>query len=167
MSPITGSLIGEIEFSEGTVFIPFDDEHDGLIAEIERNEIFGLIEQYPVVQDVVAFDAIYEKLANKNQPNGYAGLNSNGKINASLFQYDYYNEDFSLTLSDITNKKIVLSKTPIYPQSVVLQPHGALPQLYGIDYVVVSNEVHWSGLGLDGFLNEVGEGVRVSYKSED
>lgn len=163
MSPITGSLIGEIEFSDGSVFIPFDDEHDGLIAELEQNDIFGLIEQYPVVQD----SNLFEKLVNKNQPNGYAGLNANGKIESSLFAYDYYNEDFYLTATDITNKKLVLSKTPIFSQSVVVQPHGALPQLYGIDYVVVSNEVHWGGLGLDGFLNELGEGVRVTYKSED
>lgn len=163
MSPITGSLIGEIEFSDGSVFIPFDDEHDGLIAELEQNDIFGLIEQYPVVQD----SNLFEKISNKNQPNGYAGLNADGKIEASLFAYDYYNEDFYLTASDITNKKLVLSKTPIFSQSVFVQPHGALPQRYGIDYVVVSNEVHWNGLGLDGFLNELGEGVRVTYKSED
>lgn len=181
MAVIFGSLIGEIEFPDNTIdedgligeivfedsiSVPIDDD-ESLIAEIEFNEIFAFIDQYPIVQDANSLDAIFEKKANKNQPNGYAGLNGDGKIESSLFAYDYYNEDFSLTVTDIANKKLVLSKTPIFPQSVVVIPYGALPQRYGIDYVVVSNEIQWSGLGLDGFLNDVGEAVRVQYKSEE
>lgn len=69
-----------------------------------------------------------------------------------------------ITLSslDISQKKITLSKTPLYPSSLKFIPDGGIEQRINIDYVVSTNEIIWNGLTLDGFLEE-GEIVRVTY----
>lgn len=160
-------IIAEIELEEIIeVDAPLDIEEEFLYAEIENNGLVALIEEFPNFH-IEVFDAIYEKLENKNQPNGYAGLNGDAKIPANLLAYSYYYEDVALNATQILNKKIILSKIPIFPESVIVQPDGALPQKYGVDFEVVSNEIRWNGLGLDGFLTELGEVIRVLYKSED
>lgn len=68
----------------------------------------------------------------------------------------------TLTASDIENKRIVLDPAPSYPASVTLTPIGGIPQANGIDFEVVENELRWSGLGLDNFL-EANESLIVSY----
>lgn len=69
---------------------------------------------------------------------------------------------FTLTSLDITEKKVTLSKTPLFPSSVKLIPDGGIEQRINIDYLVNTNEIIWNGLTLDGFLEE-GETVRVTY----
>lgn len=62
--------------------------------------------------------------------------------------------NITLTNLDISNKFIILSKSPLLPESVTLVPAGGIQQVNGIDFEVVGNELRWNGLGLDGFLEE-------------
>lgn len=68
----------------------------------------------------------------------------------------------TLNESDILVKKVILDPAPSYPASVTLTPMGGIPQANGIDFEVVGNELRWSGLGLDNFL-EANEKLIVSY----
>lgn len=72
---------------------------------------------------------------------------------------------FTLTLSDISAKKVVLSHAPLFPEGVLFLPDGGITQRYGVDFTVVSNEIRWNGLELDGFLEE-GEIINIVYLSE-
>lgn len=60
--------------------------------------------------------------------------------------------NITLTATDIVNKYITLTTTPITPNSVTLVPVGGIQQINGTDFEVVGNELRWDGLGLDGFL---------------
>jgi len=60
----------------------------------------------------------------------------------------------TLTLLDINNKYIILPFTPVDSDNVSVTPAGGIPQINGIDFEVISNEIHWNGLGLEGFLEE-------------
>jgi hypothetical protein len=73
-------------------------------------------------------------------------------------------EEFSLTSTDITNKKVTLTYIPIDGNYVTLDVIGGGPQDNGTDFSVNAalKEVGWSGLGLDGIL-EAGDVLRVTY----
>lgn len=60
--------------------------------------------------------------------------------------------NITLTSSDITNKYVVLSNTPLFPNAVTLIPAGGIEQINGVDFEVVGNQLRWNGKGLDGFL---------------
>ncbi len=60
---------------------------------------------------------------------------------------------YELTQEDINNKFVTLPNTPLVSSSVVLIPEGGIPQTYGVDYIVVGNQLRWDGLGLDNFLD--------------
>lgn len=68
----------------------------------------------------------------------------------------------TLSATNITNKKIVLESAPINPLSVSLIPDGGIPQRNEIDFEVIGNEVSWSGMGLDGVLED-GETIFLTY----
>lgn len=70
----------------------------------------------------------------------------------------------TLSLTDITNKQIILSKAPSYPDAVTLFPRGGIPQMNGIDFQVSGNILSWSGLGLDNFLEE-NEIIEIGYSA--
>lgn len=59
-----------------------------------------------------------------------------------------------LTQNDIDNKYVTLASAPLISSSVVVIPEGGIAQAYGIDFIVVGNQLQWSGLGLDNFLDE-------------
>jgi len=59
-----------------------------------------------------------------------------------------------LTQNDINNKFVTLASTPLIASSVVVTPEGGIAQAYGIDFIVVGNQLRWDGLGLDNFLDE-------------
>ena len=73
-------------------------------------------------------------------------------------------EEFVLTSTDITNKKVVLAYTPINSNYVRLDVIGGCAQSNGNDFIVntMTKELSWSGLGLDGILS-VGDRLRVTY----
>lgn len=83
----------------------------------------------------------------------------------SIKTYEYFYEDVILTAQQIADRKITLSKTPAFPETLLFIPDGGTTQRYGEDYTVVGNEVRWSDLGLDNFL-EVGEIIRITYQFE-
>lgn len=60
----------------------------------------------------------------------------------------------TLTLSDINNKYIILPFTPVDSDNVLITPAGGITQINGIDFEVIGNQIHWNGLGLEGFLDE-------------
>lgn len=83
-------------------------------------------------------------------------------ISQDALSQEWKNEAFTLTLSQITLKKITLAFTPKDREAVRLIPDGGPEQRLGIDYEVMNNEILWNGLTLDGFL-EIGETIRVIY----
>ena len=86
------------------------------------------------------------------------------KINNLKF-YKNNIETVILTFQQISDKKITLSKLPAFPDALSFIPTGGIAQKYGEDYTVVNNDIDWSGMGLDGFLEE-GEEITISYQSE-
>jgi len=73
-------------------------------------------------------------------------------------------EEFTLTSTDITNKKVTLTYTPVNANYVRLDVIGGGAQDNGVDFSVnvTTKELSWSGLGLDGIL-EAGDVLRVTY----
>jgi len=73
-------------------------------------------------------------------------------------------EEFTLTSTDITNKKVTLTYTPVNGNFVRLDVIGGGAQDNGVDFSVnaTTKELSWSGLGLDGIL-EAGDVLRVTY----
>lgn len=67
-----------------------------------------------------------------------------------------------LSQQNIDEKKVSLSSAPAVPGAVTLLPVGGIPQVNGIDFEVVGNELSWDGLGLDNFL-ELGEQIIIQY----
>lgn len=78
-------------------------------------------------------------------------------------QYTVKTETFILTNTDITNKFIELSSNPLIPDSVTFFPEGGLPQINGIDFIVVGNILDWSGSDL-GDLLESNDTVVIQYQ---
>lgn len=62
--------------------------------------------------------------------------------------------DITLTATDITNKYASIVNTAIEPTKVRVWMVGVGVQLAGVDYQIIGDEIHWNGLGLDGFLEE-------------
>jgi len=58
----------------------------------------------------------------------------------------------SLSQDEANQKRIVLPEFQVAPGEVILLIEGAPPQIYGVDYMVVGNELIWGGMGLDGQL---------------
>ena len=72
-------------------------------------------------------------------------------------------EYITITLTEITNKKILLDKTPINPQFVqvdVKQGGGAL--FYGEDFIVVGNELRWDSYDYEAIAG-VDDKFRIIY----
>jgi hypothetical protein len=63
-------------------------------------------------------------------------------------------EKIELTPQDIANKFVTLAQTPLVPSAVVITLEGGISQVNGIDYEVNGNQISWSELGLDGFLDD-------------
>lgn len=71
-------------------------------------------------------------------------------------------DNVTLSQQNIDEKKVSLSNVPAVPGAVTLLPIGGIPQVNGIDFEVVGNELSWNGLGLDNFL-ELGEQLIIQY----
>lgn len=73
-------------------------------------------------------------------------------------------DEFTLTSTDITNKKVTLTYTPTSASVVKLDVIGGCAQDNGTDFSVTvsTKELSWSSLGLDGVL-AAGDVLRVSY----
>jgi hypothetical protein len=102
----------------------------------------------------IVFDITLEKFFGGNgvTPGGNAIGHGAGSIT----------ETITINQSHLDNKKIVLSQSPVYPNSVTVIPMGGIPQLNGTDFSVSSNELSWDGLGLDGFI-DLGDKIVIQY----
>lgn len=63
-------------------------------------------------------------------------------------------QSITVSITNVTQKKVSLSDTPLFPSNVTLLIMGGIHQLNGTDFEVVGNEVRWNSLGLDGFIEE-------------
>lgn len=68
----------------------------------------------------------------------------------------------TITQDEIDAKELKLAYTPIKATDVRFEIREAPAQFHDADYVVYSNTLGWSGLGLDGFI-EAGDYVRIVY----
>jgi len=66
-------------------------------------------------------------------------------------------ETRTVTITEATNKYLVLQYTPKYANQVSIEIEGAVGQFYGSDYTVTSDDggkrLSWVGLGLDGLIS--------------
>jgi hypothetical protein len=74
-------------------------------------------------------------------------------------------ETILLSSLDVASKSFTLSSEPLDPTQIELTPIGGILQVYGIDYVYSNGSINWSGLGLEGYL-EQNEQVIVRYLKE-
>jgi hypothetical protein len=63
-------------------------------------------------------------------------------------------ETFILDSQNIIDKGLMLSLTPFDEDEVQLFPEGGPMQRNGIDFICSGQTISWSGLGLDGVLEE-------------
>lgn len=74
----------------------------------------------------------------------------------------YTPNNITLTSTEISNKKVLLSAAPTIPELTTLNT-GGVGQTYGIDFTVVNgNELSWDGLGLESIL-EVGDLIKIVF----
>lgn len=78
--------------------------------------------------------------------------------NPSTLEMEY----FTLDATDVSNKYVTLSHSPVSTTEVSLDIIKGCAQFYGADYTVSGTQVGWSGLGLDGIL-EVSDELRIMY----
>ena len=86
-------------------------------------------------------------------------------IDIAHIQITHRRQVVTLSNTEITNKKFTLDHAPLFSETIQFIPDGGITQRYGVDFTVTGNDVSWSGLELDGFL-ESGDQVRVFYISE-
>lgn len=105
------------------------------------------------LNDEIEFDAVpivsgdkLESTANKNQANGYAGLDGDGKLPVEIVPSagDFANEKITLTAIDISNGYVDLANAPI-SGSIHLTPKGSILQDEGTDYTVLNNRITFAG----------------------
>lgn len=80
-------------------------------------------------------------------------------------EYRTVTETKILTTLEVADKKIILSNIPAFPETTMLSLAGGTLQRYGVDYVVIGQDLSWDGLELDNFL-EPDDELRVYYQTE-
>lgn len=151
------------QFSPLTVHT-FDDKDELLVdkAILPYPDLKVIIENE---QELIQEQSTYQAKVEKGQPNGYAPLDPTGKVPEiylppiSSSGSSLAKERFSLTALDVSNKYVDLSEVPLDLDSVMFKVRGGCDQFIGLDFSVVSDgslnkRVSWSGLGLDGLLEE-------------
>mgnify|MGYP003350736752 CR=1 FL=1 len=64
--------------------------------------------------------------------------------------------------TEIAAKQYTLVATPAVPAKVTVDIIGDGAQVYGADFIVTGNVLSWSGLGLDGYIEE-NDQIRIHY----
>lgn len=75
---------------------------------------------------------------------------------------DLIQEDIFLSAIDVTNKYVVLSRYPLYPEEVALNIIRGTSQRYTTDFVVSGLTLTWAGTALESDLAQ-GDHLRVLY----
>lgn len=92
-----------------------------------------------------------------NTPNTIVLRDSNANF------YGKYNvSKYTLSGTDITNGFVTLPSAPLIATITRLDVIGGIEQDYSVDFTVISNQVSWTGLGLDGILT-AGDKIIVAY----
>jgi hypothetical protein len=82
---------------------------------------------------------------------------------AALEEYSTLTETFNLTSSDIANKKILLSYSPVNDNVTVIVDGAGSQSIFNVDFILNNgNEVTWAGLRLESILDD-SDTVYVSY----
>lgn len=68
----------------------------------------------------------------------------------------------TITSGEESSKSLTLASTPSDPTTVILDVAGGPAQVYGDDFTVSGDVLSWSGLGLDGLLEE-NDQLRIVY----
>jgi len=68
----------------------------------------------------------------------------------------------TVTAGEETAKSFALSGTPAAPSGVLVDIISNGPQIYSVDFTISGSNFNWTGLGLDGFLNE-NDIVRIAF----
>ena len=71
---------------------------------------------------------------------------------------------FTLSGTDITNKFVTLSGTPVTANETILLVRDAAGMFYGSDFSVTGAQLGWNGLALDGILAS-GDNLTVEYRT--
>ena len=79
-------------------------------------------------------------------------------------QLKFFKEEIILNQNQISSGIINLQNTPDKPETVRLIPKNGIEQDNGDDFSVSNNQLVFSNLGLDGFL-ELGETIYIYYTS--
>jgi hypothetical protein len=66
-------------------------------------------------------------------------------------------EIFTLNQTNLDNKYVTLSSSPLFPDTVTLTPSGGIPQINGVDFEVIGDQLSWDGLGLDNNFLELND----------
>lgn len=74
----------------------------------------------------------------------------------------YQTEQHLIDLTQLFDKEIVLSSTPVYPERTLLFIDGAGATFYGVDFTVTGNVLSWETLRLDGLLG-LDDRVQIIY----
>jgi len=93
---------------------------------------------------------------------GGDGLTLGGFEIGKDIQLKLKKETISLTQGNINDKKVTLIHNPQNVENIILIPQGGIEQIYDVDFTIIGKDVHWNGLGLDGFL-EVDDIINVIY----
>lgn len=83
-----------------------------------------------------------------------------------LDEKNMFEEEVTLSAGDISNKSVSLAFPPSDASQVVFNVLNGVPQEFGVDYIAYGISVDWSGLTLDGYL-EQDDIVRVTYNTEE
>lgn len=83
-------------------------------------------------------------------------VNTNGPAMAPV------QETFVINGTNLINKAVNLANTPASALTIRVIIIGAIPQVYGVDYIVIGSSINWNGYDLDGVL-EVGDEMIVQY----
>jgi hypothetical protein len=75
---------------------------------------------------------------------------------------DTKTQKITLTGTDITNKYVTLTESPLTPSLTRLIVIGGIEQKYSTDFTVSTNQLNWNGLTLDGVL-ESGDELIIVY----
>lgn len=86
------------------------------------------------------------------------------QLAARTWDQNYVVESITLSGTDITNKYVTLSASPLTAAKTRLTVIGGPEQAYASDFTVSTNQLSWSGLFLEGVL-VTGDKLVVTYSS--
>jgi hypothetical protein len=93
-------------------------------------------------------------------------FNNNWSISPMPTLEEPKSETITLTGADISNKYVLLNRTPVAASEVAVSVVKGSSQIYGIDYYAIDNQLRWDGKTLDGILSS-GDQLSVIYSVDN